>query len=336
MAEVQSSTQAGETAARFIEFVQMQSQNAALFLGLIPNPGSGQPEVNLDLARMFIDQLAMIGEKTRGNLSTEETKILRNALTNLQMAYFEVSQGGGETPEPIDAPRAGGDRTRASDSHSRARARIRGGCAVRAAGRVARKQETLHEKLRQLRRFSGRAMRLDSDLNQTISSLIYGDRRKSDGAAPLLFILGPCVIESEKFLRDTAREIKAVCDERGATWVLKASYDKANRTSGRSYRGMPAREGCELLAAVGRELGVATTTDVHSPAEAELAAEWIDVLQIPAFLCRQTDLIQTAAATGRVGQRQERTVSSRPGMSGPSPRSCRQRAAPNFSSPSAG
>ncbi len=104
MAEVQSSTQAGETAARFIEFVQMQSQNAALFLGLIPNPGSGQPEVNLDLARMFIDQLAMIGEKTRGNLSTEETKILRNALTNLQMAYFEVSQGGGETPEPMDAP----------------------------------------------------------------------------------------------------------------------------------------------------------------------------------------------------------------------------------------
>ncbi len=100
MAEIQPSTQSGENAARFIEFVQMQSQNAALFLGLIPNPGTGQPEVNLDLARMFIDQLAMIGEKTRGNLSTEETKILRNALTNLQMAYFEVAQGGGEVPEP--------------------------------------------------------------------------------------------------------------------------------------------------------------------------------------------------------------------------------------------
>lgn len=96
MAEVQTSSQSGETAARFIEFVQMQYQNAALFLGMIPNPGSGQPEVNLDLARMFIDQLAMIGEKTRGNLSTDETKILRNALTNLQMAYVEVSQGGGE------------------------------------------------------------------------------------------------------------------------------------------------------------------------------------------------------------------------------------------------
>ncbi len=128
----------------------------------------------------------------------------------------------------------------------------------------------------------------------SLSSLIYG------GSDPLLFILGPCVIESEKFLRDTANEIKAICEERGATWVLKASYDKANRTSGSSYRGMPAREGCQLLAAVGRELGVAVTTDVHSPAEAELAAEWIDVLQIPAFLCRQTDLIQAAAATGRV------------------------------------
>ena len=104
MAEVQSSTQSGENAARFIEFVMMQAQNASLFLGLIPNPSSGQAEVNLDLARMFIDQLAMIGEKTRGNLSTEETKVLRNALTNLQMAYYEVSQGGGEEPESIDAP----------------------------------------------------------------------------------------------------------------------------------------------------------------------------------------------------------------------------------------
>lgn len=104
MAEVQTSTQSGETAARFIEFVQMQSQNAALFLGLIPNPGTGQPEVNLDLARMFIDQLAMIGEKTRGNLSTDETKVLRNALTNLQMAYFEVSQGAGEPPGSGETP----------------------------------------------------------------------------------------------------------------------------------------------------------------------------------------------------------------------------------------
>lgn len=117
--------------------------------------------------------------------------------------------------------------------------------------------------------------------------------------APLLFFLGPCVIESEKFLWETAREIQQICRETGAAWVLKASYDKANRTSGRSFRGLPVREGCELLATVGRELGVPVTTDVHSPVEAETAAEFIDVLQIPAFLCRQTDLIETAARTGR-------------------------------------
>lgn len=141
---------------------------------------------------------------------------------------------------------------------------------------------------------------MKSDRNQTLESLIYGERRTVSEEPSLLFILGPCVIESEQFLRDTAREIQTICAERGVAWVLKASYDKANRTSGRSFRGMPARDGCELLAAVGREIGVATTTDVHSPAEAELAAEFIDVLQIPAFLCRQTDLIQAAATTGRV------------------------------------
>ena len=105
MAEVQSSTQSGENAARFIEFVMMQAQNASLVPRAdAPIRRAVRPEVNLDLARMFIDQLAMIGEKTRGNLSPDETKVLRNALTNLQMAYFEVAQGGGEPPESIEAP----------------------------------------------------------------------------------------------------------------------------------------------------------------------------------------------------------------------------------------
>ena len=104
MAEVEKSTRAGETTARFIEFVMMQAQNASLFLGLIPNPNSGKPDVNLELARMFIDQLVMIQEKTRGNLSTEETNVLRNALTNLQMAYFEVAQGGGMSTLQDDPP----------------------------------------------------------------------------------------------------------------------------------------------------------------------------------------------------------------------------------------
>src|SRR2546430_17421567 len=101
MAEVQKTTQSGEMTQRFIEFVVMHAQNAALFLGQIPNPKTGEPEVNLDLARMFIDQLAMIQEKTRGNLTNEEAKVLSNALSNLQMAYVEVSrEAGSARPEP--------------------------------------------------------------------------------------------------------------------------------------------------------------------------------------------------------------------------------------------
>ena len=92
MAEVQKSTQSGELSQRFIEFVMMHAQNAALFLGQIPNPKTGEGEVNLDLARMFIDQLAMIQEKTRGNLTNEESTVLRNALSNLQMVYVEVAR----------------------------------------------------------------------------------------------------------------------------------------------------------------------------------------------------------------------------------------------------
>jgi 2-dehydro-3-deoxyphosphooctonate aldolase (KDO 8-P synthase) len=81
--------------------------------------------------------------------------------------------------------------------------------------------------------------------------------------------------------------------------VLKASYDKANRTSIDSYRGMGCKKGCALLAEIGRELGVPVTTDIHTPEEAVIAADYIDLLQIPAFLCRQTDLIVAAAQTGR-------------------------------------
>jgi hypothetical protein len=101
MAEVQKTTLSGELTQRFIEFVVMHAQNAALFLGQIPNPKTGQGEVNLDLARMFIDQLAMIQEKTRGNLTSEEAKVLTNALSNLQMAYVEVAR---EQPKSVAQP----------------------------------------------------------------------------------------------------------------------------------------------------------------------------------------------------------------------------------------
>src|SRR2546425_8242461 len=105
MAEVQTSTQSGELSQRFIEFVMMHAQNAALFLGQIPNPKTGQGEVNLELAKLFIDQLAMIQEKTRGNLSNEESTVLKNAISNLQMAFVEVSQHlakGGAQPSAAE------------------------------------------------------------------------------------------------------------------------------------------------------------------------------------------------------------------------------------------
>jgi len=100
MAEVQTSTNAGELTQRFIEFVLMQAQNAALFLGQIPNPQTGKGEVNLEVAKMFIDQLAMIQEKTRGNLTSEESTVLRNALSNLQLAYVEVARTGSSPAPP--------------------------------------------------------------------------------------------------------------------------------------------------------------------------------------------------------------------------------------------
>ncbi|MFT4548546.1 MAG: 2-dehydro-3-deoxyphosphooctonate aldolase (KDO 8-P synthase) [Verrucomicrobiales bacterium] len=119
-----------------------------------------------------------------------------------------------------------------------------------------------------------------------------------DGKEPI-FILGPCAIESEDFAWEMARSLKAIADEQNLRFVFKASYDKANRTSVKSFRGPGVREGCRILGEIGKELGVPVTTDVHTPEEAEIAAETVDLLQIPAFLCRQTDLIVATAKTGR-------------------------------------
>ena len=122
----------------------------------------------------------------------------------------------------------------------------------------------------------------------------------SIGGKGLAFILGPCAMESEKFVWKMARRIAEIAAGEGVSFIFKSSYDKANRTSVRSFRGIGLEQGCELLADVSRELKVPVTTDVHSPAEAEFAGRHIDVLQIPAFLCRQTDLLRAAAETGRV------------------------------------
>ena len=120
------------------------------------------------------------------------------------------------------------------------------------------------------------------------------------GGTQPLFILGPCVIESEAFVWKMAHALQEICTGLKAQFIFKASYDKANRTSVKAFRGAGLQQGCRLLRAIGDELGVPVTTDVHSPEDAKAAAEFIDVLQIPAFLCRQTDLIQAAAETGRV------------------------------------
>ena len=114
-----------------------------------------------------------------------------------------------------------------------------------------------------------------------------------------VFILGPCVIESEKFVWRIARNLADIARAERIDLIFKASYDKANRTSVRSFRGIDARAGCEILSQIAHELKIPVTTDVHSAQEAAIAGEKIDLLQIPAFLCRQTDLLRAAAETGR-------------------------------------
>ena len=120
------------------------------------------------------------------------------------------------------------------------------------------------------------------------------------GHRPLVLIAGPCVIESEEHTLGMARAIKAIADHCGVPWIFKASYDKANRTSLSSFRGPGLAAGLRILERVRREVGVPVLTDIHEPAHAEAAARVADVLQIPAFLSRQTDLLVAAARTGRV------------------------------------
>ena len=120
------------------------------------------------------------------------------------------------------------------------------------------------------------------------------------GGGPLLLIAGPCVIESEAHAVELAIAIRDIARRVGVPYVFKASYDKANRTSGRSFRGPGLDEGLRVLARVREAAGVPILTDIHDAAHAARVAEVADVLQIPAFLSRQTDLIVAAARTGRV------------------------------------
>jgi len=119
------------------------------------------------------------------------------------------------------------------------------------------------------------------------------------GGAPLALIAGPCVIESEEHALKMARAIAAIARELGVPYVFKASFDKANRTSLSSYRGPGLREGLRILKGIKDDVGVPVLSDIHEPAQAEEAATVLDILQIPAFLCRQTDLLLAAGRTGR-------------------------------------
>jgi 2-dehydro-3-deoxyphosphooctonate aldolase (KDO 8-P synthase) len=113
------------------------------------------------------------------------------------------------------------------------------------------------------------------------------------------FIGGPCVIESAAHALRHARAISEICHNVGVEFIYKSSYDKANRTSGKTWRGPGLKEGLRILAGIKKRTGLRMLTDVHSPEEARVAAKVVDVLQIPALLCRQTDLVVAAAKTGR-------------------------------------
>src|SRR5215470_10593970 len=133
----------------------------------------------------------------------------------------------------------------------------------------------------------------------TIREITLGPLRLG-GANPLFLIAGPCVIESEAHARKIAEETAEVADQCGMPLIFKASYDKANRTSVKSFRGPGLKEGLRILGKIKSDLKLPILTDIHEPAHAAPAAEVVDVLQIPAFLARQTDLLVAAGKTGRV------------------------------------
>jgi 2-dehydro-3-deoxyphosphooctonate aldolase (KDO 8-P synthase) len=124
-------------------------------------------------------------------------------------------------------------------------------------------------------------------------------KQLSDGRR-LTLIAGPCVIEDEALCLHVAGTLKKTCNRLGLSYVFKASYDKANRTSGATFRGPGMEQGLAILGRIRAQIGVPVLTDIHTEAQVGAAAEVVDILQIPAFLCRQTDLINAAVKTGRI------------------------------------
>lgn len=125
------------------------------------------------------------------------------------------------------------------------------------------------------------------------------ERSYIDKSAQFFLIAGPCVVESEDLCVEVAQRLKEITDKLGIPFLFKGSYRKANRSRSDSFAGIGDEKALEILARTGARFGVPVVTDIHSAAEADLAARYVDVLQIPAFLCRQTDLLQAAARTGK-------------------------------------
>ncbi len=136
-------------------------------------------------------------------------------------------------------------------------------------------------------------------MRTSVREITISGKVKAGGGRPTLLIAGPCVIESEKHCLLVGRRIKEIAASHGVPCVFKASYDKANRLSGTSFRGPGIGPGLKVLSSVKKKLGVPVLSDVHCREEVAPAARVLDVLQIPAFLCRQTDLVAEAARSGR-------------------------------------
>ena len=131
-----------------------------------------------------------------------------------------------------------------------------------------------------------------------MSSILVGGKSVGGPGDPLLVMAGPCVIESLELCLEVGRTARDICSALGLTYVFKASFDKANRSAGSSFRGHGLEEGLSILKTVKEELGVPVVTDIHESWQAKPVSEVVDILQIPAFLCRQTDLLVAAAETG--------------------------------------
>lgn len=131
-------------------------------------------------------------------------------------------------------------------------------------------------------------------MHNTLQSIQSGQNKN------FFLIAGPCVVESHEGCRDIAREVKTICEKLDIPYIFKASFRKANRSRIDAFSGIGDREALQIIQSVGKEFNLPTTTDIHQDSDAELAAQYVDVLQIPAFLCRQTSLLLAAAATQKV------------------------------------